>query len=352
MNTPATITAAQFAGLARDHLQGELEAARAHRAPDPVLPTGGEVEATLDPALAEGILAFISAAEAPSSEDDDDTAAQVAPAGRERGPIHLPQELAAPLLAAVRSAPPPERPMRSSALAASLHRSQAALGRAMMAKRALVTNDRALSRGMVDTVAASAGLEITPQIRPILERVGLRVLEDVFREEAARETGHYGTGPEQDRSLAAVHLHTSPSAGQASASMGLGAPDPLPLVTAALGPEAAPTPPDRPSPVTATATTVAPTESLASLTEAFFAKRVREKIRHQGIAQERTTLRLFFDILGDRPARDYRRQDITTFLDTLRRLPSSYGKSPKDKQLSVEELIARAEATGAPRLAD
>lgn len=179
------------------------------------------------------------------------------------------------------------------------------------------------------------------------------MLEDVFREEAARETGDYSVGPEQDRSLAAVHLRTRSLTGQASDLLARSrAPDSLPLVTEASEPEAVPTPPDRSSLATPAATAVTSTESLASLTEAFFEKRVREKIRHQGIAQERTTLRLFFDILGDRPARDYRRQDITTFLDTLRRLPSSYGKSPKDKELSVEELIARAEATGAPRLAD
>ncbi|WP_458097763.1 hypothetical protein [Roseomonas sp. WA12] len=70
------------------------------------------------------------------------------------------------------------------------------------------------------------------------------------------------------------------------------------------------------------------------------------------MAQERTTLRLFFAILGDRPARDYRRRDITAYLDTLRRLPSTYGKSPRDRDLSVEDLIARADASDAPRLSD
>jgi integrase len=351
MDAPGTITAAQFAGLARDHMQSLLEAARARRAPDPVLPTGGEVEATLDPALADGILAFISAAEGPSPEDHD-IAAHAAPACRDSGPIRLPDELAAPLLAALRSAPQPERPMRQTALAASLHRSQAALGRAMMAKRALMTNDRVLSRKMVATVAASASIEITPELRPILERFGLRVLEDVFREEAARETGHYGTGPEQDRSLAGIHLRTSTLASRASALAVPGAPDPLLLSAAAPEPEFTPTAPVPSSLATPAATAMAPTESLSSLTESFFEKRGRENIRHQGMAQERTTLRLFFDVLGDRPARDCRRQDITKFLDTLRRLPSSYGKSPKDKQLSIDELIARADATDAPRLTD
>ncbi|HEY8610937.1 MAG TPA: site-specific integrase [Roseomonas sp.] len=328
-----------------------LEAARARRAPDPVLPTGGEVEAKLDPALADGILAFISAAEAPSPEEDE-IAGNAAPAGGDGGPIHLPDELAAPLLAALRSTPLPERSMRRTALAASMHRSQAALGRAMMARRALITNDRTLAREMVATVAASAGVEITPEIRPILERVGLRVMEDVFRAEAARETGHYSIGPEQDRSLAGVHLRTSTPADPTTALVVPGAPDPLPLSAATPEPEitpAAATPSLLGEPA---ATAMAPTESLSSLTRSFFEKRARENIRHQGMAQERTTLRLFFEILGDRPARDYKRQDITKFLDTLRRLPSSYGKSPKDKQLSVEDLIARADATEAPRLTD
>jgi integrase len=349
MDAPRTITAAQFAGLARDHMHSVLEAARARRAPDPVLATGGEVEASLDAALADRISDFILAAE-DASPGDDDTANHVGPVGRGGGPIHLPDDLVAPLLTALQSAPPPERPVRRSAVAAARHRSQAALGRAMMVRRALLVNDGAVAREMVVSAASSAGVEITPELRPFLERVGLRVLEGVFREEAARDAGSYRMAPEDDPSLAVTHLRTSVlvEARTTPTLDGVIAPPALPATAPACGAtEAAITTPPAPPSIT-----TAPTEPLSSLVEPFFEKRIRDKIRQQGMAQERTSLRLFFAILGDRPARNYRRQDITNFLDTLRRLPSSYGKSPKDKELSIEELIARADAADAPRLTD
>jgi hypothetical protein len=268
------------------------------------------------------------------------------PAGRDGGPIYLPDNLAAPLIAAVASAPPPERPMRRSTLAGALHRSQAALGRAMVVRRALMVNDGAVAREMVVSAAAAAGVEITPEVRPLLERVGLRVLEGVFREEAAREAGIYKSVPEEDPSLAALHL---PQKAQTpSAAPGEIAVRALPAV--APEPCQATAVPAEPSPAAPPST--APAVPLSSLVEPFFDKRKRDKIRQQGMAQKRTTLRLFFEISGDRPARKYRRHDITTFLDTLRRLPSRYGKSPKDKDFSIQELIERADETDAQRLTD
>jgi integrase len=349
MDASGTITAAQFAGLARDHMHSLLEAARARRAPDPVLATGGDVEASLDPTLANRILDFILAAE-DAPPDDDHTASHLSPAGRDGGPIYLPDDLAAPLIAAVGSAPPPERPMRRSTLAGALHRSQAALGRAMVVRRALMVNDAALAREMVVSAAAAAGVKITPEVRPLLERVGLRVLEGVFREEAVREAGIYKSVPEEDPCLAALHLHPSTPQKARTPSVEPGemairaqpavAPEPCQATAVSAEPSAAAPP------------STAPAVPLSSLVEPFFAKRTRDKIRQQGMAQERTTLRLFFEIVGDRPAREYGRHDITAFLDTLRRLPSRYGKSPKDKDLSIQELIERADETDAQRLAD
>ncbi|HEY8612257.1 MAG TPA: hypothetical protein VIL69_13290 [Roseomonas sp.] len=103
MDASGTVTAAQFAGLARNLMHSVLEAARAGRAgraPDPVLPTGGEVEASLDPALADRIFDLILAAE-DASADDDATAHHVGPVGRDGGPIYLPKNLAAPLITAL-----------------------------------------------------------------------------------------------------------------------------------------------------------------------------------------------------------------------------------------------------------
>jgi hypothetical protein len=280
MDASGTITAAQFAGLARDHMQSLLEAERARRAPDPVLATGGDVEASLDPALANRILDFVLAAE-DAPPDDDHTATHLSPAGRDGGPIYLPDDLAAPLIAAVGSAPP-ERPMRRSTLGGALHRSQAALGRAMVVRRALMVNDGALAREMVVSAAATAGVEITPEVRPLLERVGLRVLEGVFHEEAAREAGIYKSVPEEDPSLAAFHLRPStpqkartPSAAPGEIAVpALPAVAPEPCQAAAVLAEPSPAAPP----------STAPDVPLSSLVEPFFAKRTRDKIRQQGAA--------------------------------------------------------------------
>jgi hypothetical protein len=281
MDASGTITAAQFAGLARDHMQFLLEAARAWRAPDPVLATGGDLEASLGPTLANRILDFILAAE-DAPPDDDHTATHLSPAGRDGGPIYLPDDLAAPLIAAVASAPPPERPMRRSTLAGALHRSRAALGRAMVVRRALMVNDGALAREMVVSAATTAGVEITPEVRPLLERVGLRVLEGVFREEAAREAGIYKSVPEEDPSLAAFHLRpsTPQKARTPSAAPGEIAVPALPAV--APEPCHAAAVPAEPSPAAPPST--APDVPLSSLVEPFFAKRTRDKIRQQGAA--------------------------------------------------------------------
>lgn len=69
------------------------------------------------------------------------------------------------------------------------------------------------------------------------------------------------------------------------------------------------------------------------------------------MSQERTTLRLFLDVCGDRPVNAYGRGDVMRFLGTLRRPPRHYGKSKKDKDRRVKEIIAAAPAD-APRLTD
>jgi hypothetical protein len=71
MDAPGTITAAQFASLARGHMHSMLEATRARRAPDPVQTTGGEITAPLDAALANQIAEFIMAAEHVPPSDDE-----------------------------------------------------------------------------------------------------------------------------------------------------------------------------------------------------------------------------------------------------------------------------------------
>lgn len=74
--------------------------------------------------------------------------------------------------------------------------------------------------------------------------------------------------------------------------------------------------------------------------------------RHQVIAQERATVRGFVEVCGDRPAGAYGRGDVSLFLDTLRRLPAVYGRSPKDKGRQWSAIIAEADMQGAERIVE
>jgi hypothetical protein len=90
-----------------------------------------------------------------------------------------------------------------------------------------------------------------------------------------------------------------------------------------------------------------------ALVAPFFARREeRDRATHQVMGQERGTLRRFMKVCGDRPVDTYHRGDVTGFLDTLRRLPATYGKSPKDKDRPLQDLIAEADAKGTDRLTD
>jgi len=58
-------------------------------------------------------------------------------------------------------------------------------------------------------------------------------------------------------------------------------------------------------------------------------------------SQLRARLDLFARILGDRPITEYARDDITAYLQTLERMPASYGKTPKDATRSITDILAR-----------
>ncbi len=92
---------------------------------------------------------------------------------------------------------------------------------------------------------------------------------------------------------------------------------------------------------------------LSALVDPFFEHRAKvDGTRAQVMAQEHSTLTRFMEARGNRPVNTYGRGDLTGFLDTMRKMPSSYGRSPKDKSRSLEELIARAEVTKAKRLTE
>lgn len=95
------------------------------------------------------------------------------------------------------------------------------------------------------------------------------------------------------------------------------------------------------------------TPHAATLEKPFFIHRATmADATHQVMGQERGTLRRFREDRGDRPVDSYSRGDITGFLNTLRRCPTSYGKSPRDKDRSLADIIAEANETGADRLKD
>ncbi|MFC7735515.1 DUF6538 domain-containing protein [Roseomonas sp. GCM10028921] len=335
VNAPGSITVSGFAAIARRHLLTEMEAARAGRAPDEPRVHGGVVEIPIDPALLPDLRSFLRVADHVQPDEMPD----------------LPAHLAATIITAMQSARA-SQPVGSPTPLASAHgRSQAALGRAMLARRALITNDRSFVQDVVDRVALSAGIEIPPALRPMVERAGLRVLEEVFREEARRELGVYAESPEADPSLGDLRLFVS------GAAQG-----PVPQPAAALLPEPKPPEPS-PSSEPASAAVAPPALAVAAgagpfpvtlscFVEPFFMKRATAKRNLHSMSQDRTTLRLFLEVAGDRPARDYGRRDINTFLQTLRQLPSTYGKSPRDRGVPVAEFIARAKAKGAKTLGD
>jgi integrase len=91
----------------------------------------------------------------------------------------------------------------------------------------------------------------------------------------------------------------------------------------------------------------------SSLVEPYFKRReTLDRSLHQVMNQDRATLRRFLEACGDRPVDAYGRGDVTGFLDTMRRLPNTYGKSPRDKDRSLLEIIAEGEEKGLPKLMD
>lgn len=85
----------------------------------------------------------------------------------------------------------------------------------------------------------------------------------------------------------------------------------------------------------------------SALVDDFIAEKCRTTDDHRGYSegeanQARTSLRLFLELVGDRPVRDYSGADAGRFRDLLLRLPSSHGKSASKR---VDALTA-IEQTG------
>lgn len=80
----------------------------------------------------------------------------------------------------------------------------------------------------------------------------------------------------------------------------------------------------------------------SALIDDFIAEKSRTTEDHKGYSageagQARTSLKLFLELLGDRPVREFTGADAGKFRDLLLRLPSSHGKSSKNR---VDALTA------------
>ncbi|WP_156387727.1 site-specific integrase [Methylobacterium sp. Leaf399] len=77
----------------------------------------------------------------------------------------------------------------------------------------------------------------------------------------------------------------------------------------------------------------------------FRASQVATKVwDQQTAAQAGATYRLFVDVCGDKPVSAYTRKDVGRFREQVQRLPNDYGKHPRYRDVSVEQILAVHEA--------
>lgn len=100
------------------------------------------------------------------------------------------------------------------------------------------------------------------------------------------------------------------------------------------------------SPLAAPATPVpsvpppAPSQTLSSYFEDFVKQAIDEGVWKKGTEkQNRNSLNLMVRIIGDKPAGTIGRADATALRRTLEKLPNSLGKSPKHKQMTIQQIV-------------
>jgi integrase len=111
-----------------------------------------------------------------------------------------------------------------------------------------------------------------------------------------------------------------------------------------------------PGPVSASASAIPPRQPkplLSVVEQSYFTQRATVgDATYQVMGQERGTLRRFREVCGDRAIDAYGRGDVTRFLGVLRRLPVHYGKSPRDKDRTLAEIIAEADQKDVVRVSE
>jgi integrase len=74
-----------------------------------------------------------------------------------------------------------------------------------------------------------------------------------------------------------------------------------------------------------------------------FLKADKEHVSGGTAGQKLAAFKLLVRIVGDIPADAITRKDVERLHDTLQRMPSTYGKSPKDERTPISDIIAGAE---------
>lgn len=117
------------------------------------------------------------------------------------------------------------------------------------------------------------------------------------------------------------------------------------------GSETPPAPAPQPQAAPATSEQVFTGHLLSELLPRFVEAQRGEEWRVQTERQNMKTYQMFKEVCGDLPVDAYTSRDhVVPFMEVLKRLPTNHGKSAKDKELSLDEIIARADAVDAPRL--
>ncbi len=72
--------------------------------------------------------------------------------------------------------------------------------------------------------------------------------------------------------------------------------------------------------------------------------------KEQTLNQNKTTYRMFIEVVGDKPLQAYARKDLALFYDVLLKLPSLYSKKSEWKHLSLSEIVAKTDGMNVDRM--
>lgn len=288
-------------------LEGEMERASRPTAPSAAL---GALPAALVAGAADSSLSELMAvSELPHVPDED--LVEDHPLGR-NSPIDAQANCVA---LAARGAPPPD-------LATPALRAAYFTGLSRYMARAAQRNDLDLADGVVERLLAkhAPGAPVDDAAKRLLRRSALRTLSEVHAINACHERGQYQLSPCADPALD-IPLRPVRSY-----------PSPQPSIQA---PEVSARP-EKPVKLLS--------EAYADY-ERFMMSGLAEggRWRNQTQRQNAMTIRLFTELVGDRPIHTYKKGDAKTFKAALQHLPAMHGRSPQWR-MSTSEAVERVKA--------